>query len=198
MPIETFMSKIPINTLEDFAGVSLRASGAGAVLFKELGALPVSMPSTEIYTAFQTGTIEAGEYADFLVNWEAGIHEVTKYLIEPSIHQGTQTDGPGEYIVCRDAWEALPDEYKAILEAACEENATYYMTLVLPKMAEAKQNMLDYGLEVITLPDEDVQEALILAQKSSWTYLSEASPLSKELMDIFIEYCELFGHEVAI
>ena len=61
MPIETFMSKIPINTLEDFAGVSLRASGAGAVLFKELGALPISMPSTEIYTAFQTGTIEAGE-----------------------------------------------------------------------------------------------------------------------------------------
>jgi TRAP-type C4-dicarboxylate transport system substrate-binding protein len=197
MPIETFMSKVPIRTLDDFKGVSVRASGASAALLKALGAQPVSMPSTEIYTAFQTGTIQAGEYSDFLVNWEAGIHEVTDYIIEPALHHCRVTDGGGEYMVNRDAWDALPDEYKAILEAACEENATNYLVSTMPKTAEAKQKMIDYGLEVITLPDEDVHEAYVLAQTTAWTWLEEQSDLAGELMEILYEYIELFGYEVA-
>jgi len=195
MPQETFQSTVPIRSLEDFKDLPIRCSGAGALMFAEFGAVPVSMPGGEVYTAFQTGTIKAGEYSDFMLNWEAGIHEVTDYIIEPTLHEGMTGCG-GDYLVNKDAWNALSDEYKAIFEAACEENAADYYRLTKAESKRTRQKMIDYGLEAITLPDEDVAEALLTAQRV-WTELASRSEAATQLIDLIKEYCVFFGHEVA-
>lgn len=194
MPQETFQSKVPIRSLEDFKGLNIRASGPGALMFEQFGAVPIAMPGGEVYTAFQTGTVDAGEYSDFMLNWEAGLQEVTKYIIEPCLHNG-RTGAGGDYIVNKDAWNALPKEYKAIFEAACEENAYLYYIETKAEAIRTREKMIDYGLEVITLPDEDVEEALLTAQRV-WKELAARSTAAGELMDSVREYCKFFGHTI--
>lgn len=58
-PANIFTKK-PVNTLEDLKGMKIRSAGGGesAVMLKALGAVPVAMPSSESYTAFQRGTVD--------------------------------------------------------------------------------------------------------------------------------------------
>ena len=78
-PYEIF-SKKPINSIKDLDGVRIRAIGLKAkVMFKPLGAIPVSISPSEVYGALQKGAIDA---ANVGFDWgqRYGLKEVAKYL----------------------------------------------------------------------------------------------------------------------
>ena len=55
-------SERPIESLEDFEGLSFRVIGAPVFIntFSALGTNPVPMPFPEVYTALETGTVVTG------------------------------------------------------------------------------------------------------------------------------------------
>lgn len=84
-PSEILMSTTPIRTIDDFRGKNIRAAGFATTFYEKLNASSISVTAPEIYTALQLGTVDAAEYNNYLVNQEMGLHEVTKYVIEPNL-----------------------------------------------------------------------------------------------------------------
>ena len=51
-----------INSLDDIKGLKMRIPGIGGEVFKRAGGIPVTLPGGELFTALQTGVIDATEW----------------------------------------------------------------------------------------------------------------------------------------
>jgi TRAP-type mannitol/chloroaromatic compound transport system substrate-binding protein len=107
-----------IKTVADLKGLKFRVGGfAGAVLVK-LGVVPQQIAAPDIYAALEKGTIDAAEWVGPYDDEKLGFYKVAKHYYYPGWWEG----GPElDLLVNIKAWEALPAEYKAILESACAE-----------------------------------------------------------------------------
>ena len=91
--LESIPSKKPIRSIADFKGVKMRApDGIPAEIFAKLGASVSVMPGTEVYTALDTGKIEATDWGTLSVNDEAGYNRIAPYAIYPGIHSMNSVD----------------------------------------------------------------------------------------------------------
>lgn len=77
----TFLRTKPIHTPADFRGVKIRLPEAPVFVrtFAALGAQPTPIPAPDMYSALQTGVVDAME-GSAEVGYTFRIHEVTKFL----------------------------------------------------------------------------------------------------------------------
>jgi TRAP-type mannitol/chloroaromatic compound transport system substrate-binding protein len=144
-----FFTNKPVRTLDDFKGLKLRAVGLAADVLKELGATTVSLPVADIIPAMKNGTIDGCEFNAPVIDWQLGFQDVAKYAALPSWHQPS---GMYDIMVNKDAWNKLPDDLKAIFEAACKEvSSVDYMALVEGQNADYLKKFEQGGLQVTTL-----------------------------------------------
>ena len=58
-PYQVFTRNKPLNTIEDFKGLKIRApSGGQAIIMRRLGAVPVNIPGSEMYESLSRGTVD--------------------------------------------------------------------------------------------------------------------------------------------
>jgi TRAP-type mannitol/chloroaromatic compound transport system substrate-binding protein len=109
---EPMWSKKKLANFEDFAGVKIRTpSGLTHCLFEKMGMVPVSMSGSEIYSALDTGLIDAAEFLSVATCVDLGFHEVTDFVLFPSFHASA---GGNDVSVNMDAWNDLPDDYRVV------------------------------------------------------------------------------------
>lgn len=110
-------SKRPIRTPEDVRGLKIRTSPNPAHIkaFQALGSNPVPMPLSELYSALETGAVDAQEHP-VGITWSAKFNEVQKHL---SMTRHAYT---AMIVVMNKAkFDSLkPEHQKIILEAAVE------------------------------------------------------------------------------
>ncbi len=59
---ESLVSKKPLRGIADFKGLKIRAPvGIGQDIFKRLGAAPVNIPGSEVYTSLERGVVDASD-----------------------------------------------------------------------------------------------------------------------------------------
>jgi TRAP-type mannitol/chloroaromatic compound transport system substrate-binding protein len=105
-----------INTVEDLKGLKFRVGGAAGQVLSKLGVVPQQIAGGDIYPALEKGTIDAAEWVGPYDDEKLGFNKVAKNYYYPGWWEG----GPNlSFIANVKSWEALPAEYKAILEAAC-------------------------------------------------------------------------------
>ena len=105
-----------IKGVADFKGLKMRLGGGlvGEVMTK-LGAVPQSIPGGEIYQALEKGTIDAAEWVGPYDDQKLGFNKVAPFYYYPGWWEG----GPEvDFFINQKAFEGLPSEYKAIIEAA--------------------------------------------------------------------------------
>lgn len=111
-----------IASVDDLKGLKLRIVGLGAEVWRRMGATPVAMPAGEVFSAFQSGVVDGAELLAPASDLAVGLHRLTRLYYGPGFDK---PNGSGEAIVSLKAWEALPDDLKAIVAAACrDEHAT--------------------------------------------------------------------------
>jgi len=182
----------PIRKLDDFKGLNIRTAGIGASYYKLLGASAISLSSPEIYSALQLGTVDAAEFNDWIINGQMGFDEVTKYVIEPCLHQGAVDDK--ELCVNPAAWASLPDDLKAIV-LSCRDHARYLSAVsYLAENRETKREWIKKGIEDIQLPEEEVKKARESAAKFLIKF-SKKSPESAEYLDTYIKVLQDLGYD---
>lgn len=104
-----------IETLNDIKGLKIRIPGLAGEVFQRLGAVPQQIPGSDIYTSLEKGTIDAAEWVGPLDDMKLGLNKVAPHYYYPGWWEGSaQVD----LFVNTSAFEQLPDEYKAIIEAA--------------------------------------------------------------------------------
>jgi len=107
----------PIGKPEDLKGLKLRVPGGvwRVKMFKAYGANPAPMPFAEVYSALQSGVMDAQENP-FPQIWSAKFQEVQKYL---SLTGHVYT--PAYPMVNEAFWQKLPADVRAAMEKIAVE-----------------------------------------------------------------------------
>ena len=83
---EAFVSTVPIRGVADFKGVKVRSpEGLAAEVFKRVGAAPVSLPFSEVYTALEKKVIDAADASAHVNNKAHGMYKIAKYPFSPGL-----------------------------------------------------------------------------------------------------------------
>jgi TRAP-type mannitol/chloroaromatic compound transport system substrate-binding protein len=105
-----------IGSVADLKGLKMRVGGLAGQVMTRLGVVPQQIPGSDVYPALEKGAIDAAEWVGPYDDLKLGFYKVAPYYYYP----GWAEAGPQLSIyVNRQAYEALPEEYRHILEAAC-------------------------------------------------------------------------------
>ena len=145
-----------INSLADLQGLTMRIPGLGGEVMRRLGATPVTMQLSDIYTALQTGALDAAEFVGPYNDLAAGYHTVAQYYYYPGWHE------PGsalELIFNKERFEALPADLQQIMLTAAEATNMYMQDEFMARNNEALQTLVaEHGVELRRLPDDVLLE----------------------------------------
>jgi tripartite ATP-independent transporter DctP family solute receptor len=133
-----------IMTPADLAGVKLRMPGTDAWQFlgKALGASPVPMAFTEVYTALQTGAVD-GQDNPLPTVVDAKFYEVTDQIVLTS-----HLVDLNYLAISKKVWDALSPENQATLQKAADDAAESGRQKQLAKEEELGAFLKEKGLKV--------------------------------------------------
>ncbi len=161
--------KREIRGVEDLRGLKMRIPGLGGEVMARLGAVPVNLPGGEIFTAMQTGAIDACEWVGPYNDLAFGFHRVARYYYYP----GWQEPGPTlECVVNRKAYESLPQDLRELIAACCAAvNDRMLADYTAHNRIALKTLVEEHGVELRPLP----QEVLAALREASEAVLSESA-----------------------
>ena len=145
-----------INSPEDLKGLKMRIPGLGGEVLQRAGGTPVMLPGGEIYTAMQTGNVDATEWVGPYNDVGFGLHQVAQYYYYPGWHE------PGailEVSINRTAWDALPEDLQDIVKSACGYVESQLGAEYSARNAQFLQQLRDEGkIEIRRFPDSVIEE----------------------------------------
>ncbi len=177
---EAFVSAVPIRTLDDLAGVKVRApAGLASEVLSRAGATPVGLPVSEIYTSLEQGVISAADAGVYALNHDLGYHTIAPYPIYPGIHSMPLH----QITVTKARWDALPEDVKAIMLAMSDE--LQLRLLMRSDLADADALRADAeagGVEVIDWSSEDRARFREIAA-GGWEAYAADSPEAQRVLE---------------
>ena len=110
------------------------------------------MPGGDMYTALQTGTIDATDWVGPYNDLAFGLHTVAEYYYYP----GWQEPGAVmETLVNKEAFEALPDDLQAIIEVATRAiNEDMLAEYTARNNAALRELVNKHGVKVRPFPED--------------------------------------------
>jgi len=157
-------SNKPLSKTSDWVGLKYRAPGWWGEILKKMGVAVTMLPGTELYPALQRGVLDATEFSSPIVNRQQGFHEVTKFVAGPGMHQPTCMFEVG---FNKDKYNALPAEYKAILESAAMATTVWSWSKDIVKGAETLDYWKKQGKQLTRVSPEAQREF----RKQAWAYI---------------------------
>jgi len=146
------ISTKPLRKLEDFKGLKIRVAGAAnAKAFQAIGAVPISMPSGEVYTSLQRGVVDAALAVDITFSARK-LYEVAKYQTNMSAFQ---FDFP--VIMNKGRFDSLSEEQKKVVWNAAEHFRHDFSVCEIFGGCRQLRNILaqDHGVEQIYLSESE-------------------------------------------
>ena len=176
-----------INSVADLRGLKMRIPGIGGEVMQRAGATQVTVPASEVFTALQTGAIDAAEWVGPYNDVSLGLHKAARYYYYP----GWQEPGPIiECIINKEAWDSLPEDLQAIVSIACQSvNMDMQAEFIYGNSMALAQLENDPNVEIRQLPDD----VLALLHKLSLEVVEELSardPWAKRLQESFFAFLE--------
>jgi TRAP-type mannitol/chloroaromatic compound transport system substrate-binding protein len=176
-----------INSIEDLKGLKMRIPGLGGEVLRRAGGTPVTLPGAEIFTALQTGAIDATEWVGPYNDASFGLHKAAKYYYYP----GWQEPGPGlETIIHRSAWDSLPPDLQEIVRITCQaitvDMAADYTHGNAMSLAQLQQ---DPNIEIRPFPDQVLKLLKSLAMEVVEEMMAN-DPASARVGRAYLDYME--------
>ncbi|GEN26331.1 lactate-binding periplasmic protein [Halomonas cupida] len=114
-PLESIPSTVPIESLADFEGLKIRApQGMVYNIFERIGATPVNLPGSEVYTGLEKGVIDAADSTVLSNNDAQGLHAFAPYPLYPGFHSMPMI----AVSLNKEIWDSLPADLQTTLETA--------------------------------------------------------------------------------
>jgi len=176
-----------INSLADLQGLKMRIPGLGGEVLKRAGGTPVSLPGSEVYTALQTGVIDATEWVGPYNDFALALHSAAKYYYYPGWHEPGSTL---EAIVNKEAWDSLPADLQAMVRVATRAVNDDTLSEFTARNNAALQTLLtDHDVELRVLPD-DVVNQLKTTAKTVVAEMAMEDELSQRIYDSYMAFLE--------
>ena len=160
-------TKTPIRSIDDFNGMKMRtASPWVTAALKNFGSIPVEMPITDTYTSLERGVVD-GTVVPFEGLGIFKLDDLVHYTTLADFYTVTMA-----VLMNKRKYESLPDDVKK----AIDDNSGLVMSSWCGKAYDSaeipfKQRAIDKGIEMIELPDADMQKlhAQTLPLRDEWT-----------------------------
>ena len=176
-----------INSLADLKGLKMRIPGLGGEVMKRAGAIPVSLPGSEIFTSLQTGVVDAAEWIGPYNDLALGFHDVAKYYYYPGWHEPGATL---ETIINKDAWNSLPRDLQKIVEVACRAiNQDVLDEFTARNNAALNTLVKEHGVELRGFP-EDVMARFREISIQLVKEIPGDDPLAQRIVDSYVDFYE--------
>ena len=143
-----------INSPKDLQGLKMRIPGLGGEVLARAGGVPITLPGAEIFTALQTGAIDATEWVGPYNDRAFGLHKAAKYYYYPGCHE----PGPTlECIINKDAYEKLPNDLKHIVDLSCKAANIDMLADYTSKNNQALQYLISENISINEFPKKVMQ-----------------------------------------
>tara|TARA_R110000764_G_scaffold122879_2_gene210505 strand:+ start:4310 stop:5404 length:1095 start_codon:yes stop_codon:yes gene_type:complete len=176
-----------INSLADFQGLKMRMPGLGGEVLKKVGASPINLPGSEIFTALQTGTIDATEWVGPYNDLAFGLYKAAKYYYYPGWHE------PGsavEAIFNKDAFNALPSDLQAIVRSAVQQANLSMLSEFTARNNAALQTLVNEHHVILKPYPQDLLLALKKASDETLEEVAANDPESQKVYDSFKKFLD--------
>jgi len=156
-------------------------------IFEKLGAKPIVMGFTEIFTALESGIIDGADASGLANNVGLGLYDIVKHANYPGFHSM-----PSDHLACNKArWDAMPESHRRIMSTAMEALALRTALTFEKKNAEAAAKLRTQGVTLYAWPEEELQ-AFRNAAQASWGE-SATTPEAKALVESHLAYLRQLG-----
>lgn len=173
-----FYTNKAVRRLSDLKGIKLRTSGIVENEFtKILGAIPVSIPGPEMYTALQQGIVD-GVWNNHTSTYAIRIYEQAKNNLELNI------GGDSIFFLANlDKFKALPPEYQKILLELGQQGAELLNDRVGKEHKSTKEKLQNLGMTFYEPHPDDLQFIRREVPKIWDMWMKKAEPEAKEMME---------------
>ena len=175
--------------MEDFKGLRIRTPGWYMDIMNSLGASVSPLPGGEVYLALERGVIDAAEFSAPAMNYPMGFDDITKYAIQPGVHQ---PGGQCGLFFNMDAWNKLPEDLKQIVIICAKETQLWSVNWINNLNAKAMEKFKE-KVEIVQMD----KETLIEFRKITKTYLDAVKQKYPEVKKI-LDSQEAFKEDYAV
>jgi len=176
-----------INSANDLVGLKMRIPGLGGEVMQRAGVLPVNLPGSEIYTALQTGAIDATEWVGPYNDLAFGLHEAASYYYYPGWQEPS---GALELLVSAEAYASLSEELQAIIATACMAEADFVFAEFNTRNNQALKALVEeHGVDLRRFPD-DVLATLKRYSTEVMEELAASDPLIARVYASYTAFAE--------
>ncbi|MBO6562440.1 MAG: TRAP transporter substrate-binding protein [Nisaea sp.] len=186
---ESLSSSKPIAGFEDLKGWKFRSPpGMETEIFEELGASPIVMDFTEIFTALETGIIDGADASGLNNNVGLGLYDIVKHATYPGFHSM-----PSDHLACNlDVWNGLTEQQRRIIDTAMQKLG-FQVALANEKLnAEAAAMLTAKGIKLYDWSAED-RAAFRAAAQTAWSRWAEKNEQTRKLVESHRGYLKQLG-----
>ncbi len=173
-----------IKSLKDLKGLKMRTAGVAGIIMQRLGAVTQSIPAGEIYTALEKGAIDAVEWIGPYDDLKIGLYKVAPHYYYPGWWEGSTQ---GDLFVNLKAYEALPAEYKAMIEAAASRSHIIFQALYDARNPIALKQLVAGGAKLHRF-SKDIMSAAFKESMALYEELGAKNPNWKKVYEDYSKF----------
>lgn len=173
-----FFSTVELTGMDSLAGLKIRVSNDPVMngMVQGLGASPTVVSFGELYSALQTGVVDAAEQP--IANYKSNaFQEVAPYLILDG-----HTLGAIQVVITDEAWDALTAEQQDILTKAGEYASTYNRKISEEAENKVLEELKAEGVTVVDVTDNTPWQEACAAVIESAT--ADNKELYQQILDM--------------
>jgi len=170
-------------SVDDFEGMRIRATGGIGAAFEQVGASPTSMTATEVYQSMESGVIDAVSFAQ---------HAHLSFRSIDLADWWTTNLNPGTVncpvVVNTDAYEGLSDTHRAALDSSVGPAIEHYLENYGELLERWQSILAEKNVETVTFSEEEIEGFRAAAAdpaREAWLADMEAQGIpGQELYDL--------------
>ncbi len=172
-----------IKTVADIKDLKIRVGGFAGQVLAKLGAVPQQIPGADVYPALEKGTIDAAEWVGPYDDEKLGFQKVAKYYYYPGWWEG----GPNVSLyVNLEKFNALPEEYQAIITAAAAEANIDMLAKYDAKNPDALKRLVGGGAQLRAFSKE-IMDACFKAAEEVYAETGATNAPFKKLYESMVK-----------
>jgi TRAP-type C4-dicarboxylate transport system substrate-binding protein len=185
---ESMSSSRPLAGPEDLKNWKFRSPpGLETEIFTAMGASPIVMDFTEIFTALETGIIDGADASGLANNVGLGIYDIVKHATYPGFHSM-----PSDHLACNKmVWDSLTEGERRIIDTAMQKVSLQTALSNDKKNAEAAAMLKTQGVTLYDWSAED-RAAFRARAQGAWDTFAD-TPEAKALVKSHREYLTALG-----
>lgn len=181
-----------IETVEDFKGLTVRATGITGKALNEIGANVVNMTFDKVYQALDSGLVDCAA-AYYYTNRAFRHYEIANFIAETNWGQ----IGGFALVMNKDVWDDLPADYQGAIMTAGSNMVDEFARIQLETITDVKAGLAsgEIGRQVPVVPmaEEERAKLLALTEKYVQEWIEDMSARGYDGQAIHDEYAVLVG-----